>query len=159
IRLPQRRLVKITGELGLHPAMGAAGKLFESGRLAIVQGVGYPNPSRSHFRSRAIWQSARCDPLEHTGLGWIGRALDGGSPPRDGAPGALLIGPEGPPPALRGRRSVSAALDRLDDYAVADEGGAPTQAPGAADDDLGGFLRRSLLDAYAAADCLDAVAR
>jgi uncharacterized protein (DUF1501 family) len=156
IRLPEKRLIKITRELGLHPAMGDAAKLLESGRLAIVPGVGYPNPSRSHFHSRAIWQSARLDRREHTGLGWIGRALDGGAPPRDGGPAAMLIGPDSPPPALRGRRSVSAALDRLDDYALA---GSDRRIPATREDELGGFLRRSLLDAYATADRLVAVAR
>ena len=38
---------------------GAAADLLENGRLAIVQGVGYPNPDRSHFESMAIWQTAR----------------------------------------------------------------------------------------------------
>src|SRR5271165_5674341 len=73
IRLAEKRLIKVSGEVGLHPAMRDAGKLLDSGRLAIVPGVGYPNPSRSHFRSRAIWQAARLDPLEHNGNGWIGR--------------------------------------------------------------------------------------
>ena len=121
IRLPEKRLIKVNGEVGLHPAMGDAGKLLESGRLAIVPGVGYPNPSRSHFRSMAIWQSARLDERDHTGLGWVGRGLDEGPPTRDGAPAAFLIGPDDPPPAIRGRRSVSAALDRLDDYALSDK--------------------------------------
>src|ERR1700758_1713662 len=58
LRLPTARLFKITKEVGLHPAMGGAAKLLESGRLAVVQGVSYPNPSRSHFRSMTIWQSA-----------------------------------------------------------------------------------------------------
>ena len=121
IRLPEKRLIKINGEIGLHPSMKDAGKLLESGRLAIVPGVGYPNPSRSHFRSREIWQSARLDERDHTGLGWIGRGLDGGPSTRDGAPAAMLIGPDSPPPAIRGRRSVSAALDRLDDYALSEK--------------------------------------
>jgi uncharacterized protein (DUF1501 family) len=137
--------------------MRDAGKLLESGRLAIVPGVGYPNPSRSHFRSMAIWQSARLDERDHTGLGWVGRGFDEG-PPRDGAPAAMLIGPESPPPAIRGRRSVSAALDRLDDYALIDKE-AEFQPIGSlsAGDDLGQFLRRSLLDAYTTADHLEAV--
>jgi uncharacterized protein (DUF1501 family) len=158
IRLPEKRLIKIDGEVGLHPSMRDAGKLLESGRLAIVPGVGYPDPSRSHFRSREIWQSARLDPRDHTGLGWIGRALDGGPRPVDGAPAALLVGPDSPPPAIRGRRSVSAALDRLDDYALTgkDKAAGPIEAP---DDELGRFLRRSLLDAYATADRLEGVAR
>ncbi len=160
IRLPEKRLIKVSGEVGLHPAMGDAGKLLESGRLAIVPGVGYPNPSRSHFRSMAIWQSARLDERDHTGLGWVGRGLDEGPTTRDGAPAALLIGPADPPPAIRGRRSVSAALDRLDDYALSNkEAEAKPTDSTTAGDDLGQFLRRSLLDAYTTADRLEAVAR
>jgi len=159
IRLPEKRLIKVSGEVGLHPAMGDAGKLLESGRLAIVPGVGYPNPNRSHFRSMAIWQSARLDERDHTGLGWVGRGLDEGPTTRDGAPAAMLIGSNDPPPAIRGRRSVSAALDRLDDYALSDkEAGAKPIGSSTAGDDLGQFLRRSLLDAYTTADRLAAVA-
>ena len=139
--------------------MRDAGKLLESGRLAIVPGVGYPNPNRSHFRSMAIWQSARLDERDHTGLGWLGRGLDAGPPTRDGAPAALLIGADDPPPAIRGRRSVSAALDRLDDFAlIAKEAEARPVGSSTAGDDLGQFLRRSLLDAYTTADRLAAIA-
>jgi uncharacterized protein (DUF1501 family) len=159
IRLPEKRLIKVNAEIGLHPSMKDAGKLLDSGRLAIVPGVGYPNPNRSHFRSREIWQSARLDDRDHTGLGWIGRGLDGGHSTRDGAPAAMLIGPDSPPPAIRGRRSVSAALDRLDDYALSEKETRARQADSStADDDLGRFLRRSLLDAYTTADRLEAVA-
>jgi uncharacterized protein (DUF1501 family) len=159
IRLPEKRLIKVSGEIGLHPAMRDAGKLLESGRLAIVPGVGYPNPSRSHFRSMAIWQSARLDERDHNGLGWVGRGLDEGPTTRDGAPASLLVGSNDPPPAIRGRRSVSAALDRLDDYALSDkEAQARPTGSATAGDDLGQFLRRSLLDAYTTADRLEAVA-
>jgi uncharacterized protein (DUF1501 family) len=159
IRLPEKRLITVNGEVGLHPAMGDAGKLLESGRLAIVPGVGYPNPNRSHFRSMAIWQSARLDERDHTGLGWVGRGLDEGPTTRDGAPAALLVGSNDPPPAIRGRRSVSAALDRLDDYALSDrEAGARPAGSSPAGDDLGQFLRRSLLDAYTTADRLESIA-
>jgi uncharacterized protein (DUF1501 family) len=159
IRLPENRLIKVSGEVGLHPAMRDAGKLLDSGRLAIVPGVGYPNPSRSHFRSMAIWQSARLAEGDHTGLGWVGRGLDEGPLTRDGAPAALLIGSDDPPPAIRGRRSVAAALDRLDDYALTDkQAGARPAASSTPGDDLGQFLRRSLLDAYTTADRLAAVA-
>ena len=58
LRLPKERLLKIDKEVGLHPAMHEAAKLLESGQLAVVQGVGYPNPSRSHYKSMAIWHSA-----------------------------------------------------------------------------------------------------
>lgn len=159
LRLPETRMIKLNGEVGLHPAMRDAGKLLESGRLAIVPGVGYPNPSRSHFRSMAIWQSARLDEREHNGLGWVGRGLDQSSPTRDGAPAAMLMGADDPPTALRGKRSITAALDRLDDYALIEKetdtkpiGSSPSG------DELGQFLRRSLLDAYTTADRLEAIA-
>src|SRR5262245_49816107 len=159
IRLPEKRLIQINSEVGLHPSMADAGRLLESGRLAIVPGVGYPNPNRSHFRSMAIWQSARLDERDHTELGWVGRGLDAGPPTRDGAPAAMLIGADSPPLAIRGRRSISAALDRLDDYALIDKEAEthPIGSPSAGDD-LGQFLRRSLLDAYTTADRLEAVA-
>src|SRR5271165_752209 len=48
--------------VGLHPALGNFGKLLEAGQLVIAQGVGYPNPSRSHFQSMATWHTARLDP-------------------------------------------------------------------------------------------------
>jgi uncharacterized protein (DUF1501 family) len=71
----------------------------------------------------------------------------------------MLIGSNDPPPAIRGRRSVCAALDRLDDYTLSDkEAEAKPIGPPAAEDDLGQFLRRSLLDAYATADRLEAIA-
>src|SRR5579871_2477089 len=76
LRLTKDRLVKVNDQVGLHPSLADAGKLLESGRLAIVPGVSYPNPNRSHFRSMAIWHSARLDPEEHGGFGWLGRALD-----------------------------------------------------------------------------------
>ena len=71
----------------------------------------------------------------------------------------MLIGPDSPPPAILGRRSVSAALDRLDDYAlIVREARAQPIGPSPAGDDLGQFLRRSLGDAYTTADRLEAVA-
>src|SRR6476659_8982701 len=49
LRLPKAQLIKVNDSVGLHPAMGDAGKLLEGGRLVILQAVGYPNPNRSHF--------------------------------------------------------------------------------------------------------------
>jgi hypothetical protein len=108
----------------------------------------------------AIWQTCRFDREEHKGLGWIGRALDSDPRPLAGAPGTILVGRETPPIAIRGRRSVSAALADLNDYAVvetiktsADEVDAD-QA-----DDITAFVRRSALDAYTTADRLKELSR
>ena len=113
LKLANDRLIKISDGIGLHPAMGEAGKLVESGRLGIVPGVGYPNPNRSHF---AAWRSgtpARLDLEEHGGPGWLGRE------PRLGDRGRrrLFVGAGSIPAAIRGRRAlaVEPGADRRSD--------------------------------------------
>jgi uncharacterized protein (DUF1501 family) len=160
LRVPANELIKLDGHAGLHPALKPAAGLLEAGQLAVVQGVGYPNPNRSHFRSMAVWHTARFDPEEHTGLGWVGRALDGGPAVQSGHPGSVFVGPEAPPVALRGRRAPSSALARLDDLALPETAGAGEAAVGPGDgDDLSGFVRRVTLDAYAAAARVKEAAR
>jgi uncharacterized protein (DUF1501 family) len=150
LRLAKDRLVKVNDTVGLHPSLGVFGKMLEAGQLAIVQGVGYPNPNRSHFRSMAIWHTARLDAEEHTGLGWLGRGMD--DVPRASS---LLVGPGAPPVALRGRRSVASAIERLEDFTLA-AGADPRKALTRDEpaDDLAAFVRRSMLDAYGTADRL-----
>ena len=60
--------------LALNPAMTGMKALYDRGELGVVLGVGYPNPSRSHFRSMDIWHAASFE--EHSETGWIGRLLD-----------------------------------------------------------------------------------
>ncbi len=144
LRLPTDRVLKVTEGVGLHPAMQGASKLLETGRLAIVQGVGYPNPDRSHFASMAIWQTARLDRLEHGGLGWLGRGLDVDSAAA-GHSGAVYVGAGSPPVALRGRRSATTAIERLDDLRlepeVAQRGKVMPDC--GREGDLAAFVRRS----------------
>jgi uncharacterized protein (DUF1501 family) len=159
LRLPTDQLIKINDRVGLHPELRGAGKLLEAGRLAIIQGVGYPNPNRSHFESMAIWQTARLKP-EKEGSGWLGSALDGGTAPADGSPASVLVGLGSPPRALRGERCLSAALAQLDDLVLAG-GTDPRRSilapePGG---DVRAFVYRSMLDAYATADRLKEAAR
>jgi uncharacterized protein (DUF1501 family) len=159
LRLPAGQLLKVSDQVGLHPALRDAAKLLESNCLTVVQEVGYPNPNRSHFASMAIWQTARLRP-EKDGLGWLGGALDGGPSPADGSPASVLVGLDAPPRALRGQRSVSAALAHLDDLVL---GGSvdPKRSiqEKAAGNDLKAFVRRSVLDAYTTADRLKSAAR
>lgn len=162
LRLPTDRVIKINDQVGFHPSMRDAATLLESGRLAVVQGVGYPNPNRSHDVSMAIWHTCRFDREEHKGLGWIGRALDSARDPTavGGAPASLLVGRDPPPVAIRARRSTAAVMADLSDYALANA--APlAQKVGEADpaDDLAAFARRSALDAYTTAERLNELAR
>lgn len=65
----------LTDEAGINPALPFFKTLFESGEMAVLNNVGYPDPNKSHFRSMDIWHSAsRSD--EYLESGWIGRYLD-----------------------------------------------------------------------------------
>ena len=102
LKLDPKDLVKLTDALGLHPALRPLDKLLRPGSSRSCPGVGYPNPNRSHFESMAIWHTARFDPEDRKGYGWLGRALDptGRQPVR-----GRRRGPDGPPrPAEYGRR-------------------------------------------------------
>jgi len=166
LRLPADRLHRITKEVGLNPAMADAAKLLDSGRLAIVQGVGYPNPSRSHFKSMAIWHSANVNlPKEDVVdaeikavYGWIGQSLDEGRKPADGSPAAQFIGSGSMPVALRSRRSVASAITRLED-SILTLNTKPPLAPSERGQDLAAFVQRSTLDAYATSERMAAVLR
>lgn len=157
LRLPADRLHRISDDIGLHPAMRAAADLFEDNRLAIVQGVGYPNPNRSHDVSMAIWQTARFDREEHNGYGWIGRALDALPAPGRNAPGSVLIGGDAAPVVLRGRKSISSTFTSIDDM-LADQSLRPGQQTRSGTDDLRSFIGRTALDAYTTADLLRGLA-
>ena len=76
LRVAEKQLIRVNDRVGLHPALRDLGGLLDRGQLALVPGVGYPNPNRSHFESMSIWQTARLDLEEHGGPGWIGRCLD-----------------------------------------------------------------------------------
>jgi uncharacterized protein (DUF1501 family) len=156
LRLAKDRLVKVNDQVGLHPSLGNFGKLFEAGQLVIAQGVSYPNPNRSHFQSLATWHTARLDPEEHKGPGWLGRGLD----TAETGASALLVGSGPPPVAIRGRRSIASAIERLEDFSLA-AGADPRKAlvKEESADDLAAFVQRSMLDAYATADRLQQVAR
>jgi uncharacterized protein (DUF1501 family) len=160
LRLPADQLVKLTADIGLHPRMRRMGELWEGGALAVVQGVGYPNPNRSHFDSMAIWHTARLDARERTGLGWLGLGLDHGRKAAEANSAALFVGSEAPPVALRGRRAVASAMDKLEDMSL--RSGADSRQVLAAKtppDDLLAFTHRTMLDAYATADRYPDLAR
>jgi uncharacterized protein (DUF1501 family) len=164
LALPVKRLISVTEGIGLHPAMQGAGRMLEAGRLAIVPGVGYPNPDRSHFRSMAIWHTARFDPVDHTGPGWIGRGLDARAVPGTSGPASLYIGAGAVPSALRGTSAPAGSLEHIDDITLNQPSAAKPAAGDAMDnressDSVASFVQRAALDAYATADRLAALGR
>jgi len=75
IGIPANNVLKLgeSSGIGLHPQMAAVKDLYDSGHCSIIQGVGYPNPNRSHFKSMDIWHTAD---VTATGNGWLGRYFD-----------------------------------------------------------------------------------
>jgi uncharacterized protein (DUF1501 family) len=162
LRLDAARLHKLNDLVGLHPQMRAAKELFDDGRFTIVQGVGYPNPNRSHFESMRIWQTARFDKEEHQGYGWLGRALDQHTS-NDNAnigtqPGAIFAGPEEVPVALWGRRSEAISLNGLGDMTLPfsasqlSSNGQSAAANASENQGLELFVTRQLVSSYSAAE-------
>jgi uncharacterized protein (DUF1501 family) len=77
----ESEIIKLSDHVGLNGSMPFLGSLFKEGDLGIVQGVGYPNPNRSHFVSTSIWETA--DPTNHSNTGWLGRYFDNACPGAD----------------------------------------------------------------------------
>ncbi|HEX8342571.1 MAG TPA: DUF1501 domain-containing protein [Tepidisphaeraceae bacterium] len=106
-------VLKLNDYLGLHPNLAPMKALFDDGMMSVVQGVGYPNPNRSHFRSMDIWQSAVPD-KEQVSNGWLGRYFDNtctGEDPHSG----VCIG-ETAPLAMRGDRITPLSFERPETY-------------------------------------------
>jgi uncharacterized protein (DUF1501 family) len=75
ISIAKNKTIALTDSLGWHPAMSGFNDVYQSGKMAVIQGVTYPNPDRSHFRGTDIWLTAT-DPEVFGTSGWIGRYLD-----------------------------------------------------------------------------------
>ncbi len=118
IKIAPGAVRKINDHLGLHPAMSGLQELHDEGALAIVQGVGYPDPNRSHFRSMDIWNSAQPE-VEIPDDGWLGRALDQDTGSPDGAVPALALGTGRLPLALVSRKINVPTVRDLSTYRLA----------------------------------------
>ena len=83
VGIPQDQVLPMNDTLAFHPQMGPFKDLYDRGMVAIVQGIGYPNSNRSHFRGMDIWHT--CEPHDVSTIGWLGRTLreidpEGGNP-------------------------------------------------------------------------------
>src|SRR3954470_893827 len=111
--LPEGEVLPLDGTLALHPALAPLKARFDAGQLAIVRGVGYPNPDRSHFRSMDIWQTA--EPTAYAQSGWLGRYLDGCQCGAGAQAGGVAVG-QTLPRAFWTESVFVPALSSLDGY-------------------------------------------
>lgn len=75
IMIPQNQLLSVSDTMAFHPSMQGLKNLYEDGKMALVQSVGYPDQNRSHFRSKDIWMSGS-EASEFVSSGWVGRYFD-----------------------------------------------------------------------------------
>jgi uncharacterized protein (DUF1501 family) len=167
LKQPSAQIRRVNDDIGLHPALEGLAGLLQDQALCIVQGVGYPNPTQSHFRSMDIWQAAGTD--EQLTEGWIGRALRS-------VPGAasfhLANNNEVSPLALAGAPVRVPSITTLEDFQLrvvgasrADtrqqrqliEAAASAPAPGATN--LLDFVRQTATNTYASSRRLQEIGR
>ena len=73
VGIPQDEVLSIDDHLGFHPAIAPIKELYDQSKVAVINGIGYPNPNRSHFRSMDIWHTA--EPNKVANDGWLGRVI------------------------------------------------------------------------------------
>ena len=113
ISIPTHQVLPMTDTLGLNPAMTGFKELFDAGHLSVVNGVGYPNPNRSHFRATEIWQTAS-DEDKYLTDGWLGRYFDNACQGCDPTVG-INIGPR-LPQAFSSHTPTGISLENPDSY-------------------------------------------
>jgi uncharacterized protein (DUF1501 family) len=119
IAIPAGRVLPLGGAgIGLHPALSQTHALYQSGQVAVIQGVGYDRPDLSHFGSMDVWQTA--SPTHDFSTGWLGRWLDA-TPDGGSAVRAVNVGTD-MPTALVGARQRGVPIPAIDTFAFADGG-------------------------------------
>ncbi len=126
IALQSDRLLKVSDDVSLNNKLEGLMRLYDEAKLGIIQGVGYPNPDRSHFRSMEIWHTAS-DSDQFLGTGWIGRYFDhecsGTARPQAG----VAIGKERPQ-AFDGDKGFGVAFENPNNFGWQPGDGAATEA-------------------------------
>jgi len=113
--IADEQIIKLDGEVGLHPSMGPIKRLYDQGKVAIIHGIGYPNSSRSHFRSMDIWHT--CEPEKLGTEGWLGRAIQELDPNKETVVTGINIG-YGLPRAMALRGVPVVSVPDLDTYGL-----------------------------------------
>ena len=73
LNVPAEKVLPINDEFGFNPALAPLKEMYDEGKVAVINGIGYPNPNRSHFRSMDIWHT--CEPDKIGEEGWLGRVI------------------------------------------------------------------------------------
>jgi len=73
VAVPQDQVLPIDDHFGFNPALAPIKDMYDQGKVALINGVGYPTPNRSHFRSMDIWHT--CEPDKIGTEGWLGRVI------------------------------------------------------------------------------------
>ena len=168
LRQSRDQVRRINDDLGLHPSMNGMADLLQDNSLCILQGVGYPNPSQSHFRSMDIWQAAST--AQTLNEGWIGKALRHVpaassfhlANTNETAPLALTGSPVRVPSItsladFQLRIEAAGTADRRAQQNVIEGSAAPT--PGAQSGGLLDFVQRTAVNTYASSRRLQEVSR
>jgi uncharacterized protein (DUF1501 family) len=112
LAIQKKDVLTLNNDLGLHPALKPWMKLWDDGELALVQGVGYPNPNRSHFESMAIWHSADAKATASSDLsGWVAKIAE-----KYGDPFCATNFGNTTPDALRGTGVILPTISSIDRY-------------------------------------------
>jgi uncharacterized protein (DUF1501 family) len=152
--LAKKEVLKLDDYCGLHPRMNEMKRLYDEKRLAVVQGVGYPNPDRSHFESMDIWQLA--DPKRAQTSGWLGRTIPSMTVKDAGVPG-MFIGDDRVPVALQGADGGVISIADRNSFKLQLTGHEQTRksliedlntADGTTQADLASFVRKRQLQTY-----------
>jgi uncharacterized protein (DUF1501 family) len=115
VRVPDDQVLQINDTIGFNPAMAPMKRLYDEGKLAIIQGIGYPSPSRSHFRSMDIWHT--CEPEKVGDEGWLGRAISELDPTKENVLTGVNFG-RGLPRAMVAPGVPVASVGNLESYGV-----------------------------------------
>ena len=115
VRIAEDQVLAINDEIGFHPSMAPLKGVYDEGHMAIIQGVGYPAPSRSHFRSMDIWHT--CEPEKVGDEGWLGRLIRDIDPKKENVLTGVNFG-RGLPRALAAPGVPVASVGNLETYGV-----------------------------------------
>lgn len=165
LRQTKDAVIRLDDHVGLHRNMQGFRQMWDAGQLAVVQGVGYPNPERSHFEAMDTWQSG--DPKKILANGWLGRAASVAENPSGGIP-ILHVSNGRLPLALTGASGGGAVSVNDDNSFRLELGSNPGRqaarrklvtdlcapAGAAADEDLLSFVQRRQVQTLTAVDQL-----